>query len=96
MAGINVLVWFKISRSQQGLYNISHLGCPMAKYTVIIEKDSEGWLVSEVIGLPGCHTQAKTMDQLLERTKEAIKAYLETEDRPEISEKFIGVQQIEV
>jgi len=66
------------------------------KYTVIIEKDEEGWLVSEVVGLPGCHTQAKTMDQLLKRTKEAIKAYLETEEELEISEEFIGVQQIEV
>ena len=45
------------------------------KYTVIIEKDENGWLVSEVVGLLGCHTQAKTMDQLIERTKEAIQAY---------------------
>ena len=47
------------------------------KYTVVIEKDEEGWLVSEIVGLPGSHTQAKTMDQLLERTTEAIRAYLE-------------------
>ena len=66
------------------------------KYTLIIERDEEGWFVSEVVGLPGCHTQAKTMDQLLERTKEAIKAYLENEEEPGISEKFVGVQQIEV
>ena len=66
------------------------------RYTLIIEKDEEGWLVSEVVELPGCHTQAKTMDALLERTKEAIQAYLETEEAPEISEKFVGVQQIEV
>mgnify|MGYP001571476281 CR=1 FL=1 len=46
------------------------------KYTVIIEKDEAGWLVSEVVELPGCHTQAKTMTGLLKRTKEAIKAYL--------------------
>ncbi len=45
------------------------------KYTLIIEKDSEGWLISEVIELPGCHTQAKTMDKLIDRTKEAIQAY---------------------
>ncbi len=32
--------------------------------------------VSEVVGLPGCHTQARTVDQLLERTREAIQAYL--------------------
>ena len=66
------------------------------KYTIVIEKDEDGWLVSEVVGLPGCHTQAKSMDQLIERTKEAIKAYLETEEEPEVSEEFIGVQQIEV
>jgi len=69
----------------------------MGKYTVIIEKDEGGWLVSEVVELPGCHTQAKTMDQLLNRTKEAIQAYLGTEGKkPKISETFVGVQQIEV
>ncbi len=46
------------------------------KYTVIIEKDEDGWFISEVVELPGCHTQAKSLDQLLERTKEAIRAYL--------------------
>ena len=66
------------------------------KYTIIVEKDEEGWLVSEVIGLPGCHTQAKDMNQLLERTKEAIQAYLGKEEKPEISVEFVGVQQIEV
>jgi len=68
----------------------------MTQYTVIIEKDEEGWLVSEVVELPGCHTQAKTMDQLIERTKEAIQAYLETDDLPQIKQEFIGVQKIEV
>lgn len=62
------------------------------KYTMIIEKDEEGWLVSEVVGLPGCHTQAKNISQLIDRTKEAIKAYKDTS----ISQEFIGVQQIEV
>ncbi len=66
------------------------------KYTLIIERDEEGWLVSEVVELPGCHTQAKSIDELIERTKEAIQAYLGTEGRLEISEEFVGVQQIEV
>jgi predicted RNase H-like HicB family nuclease len=65
------------------------------KYTVLIEKDEEGWLISEVMELPGCHTQAKTMDQLLERTKEAIQAYIDTSEEKDISE-FVGIQQIEV
>ncbi len=65
------------------------------KYNIIVEKDEDGWLVSEAVELPGCHTQAKTMNQLLERTKEAIKAYLK--DSPEYinSDEFIGVQQLE-
>ncbi len=46
------------------------------KYTAIIEKDSEGWFVSEVLELPGCHTQGKSVEQLMERTKEAIKGYV--------------------
>jgi len=66
------------------------------KYTIIIEKGEDGYLISEVVELPGCHTQAKTMDELLKRTKEAIKAYLQTDQKIEVSEEFVGVQQIEV
>lgn len=66
------------------------------KFTVIIEKDEAGWYVSEVVELPGCHTQGKTVDQLIERTKEAIQAYLGTDETPEITEQFVGIQQIEV
>lgn len=66
------------------------------KFTVIIEKDEDGRYVSEVVGLPGCHTQGKTIDQLIERTKEAIRAYLKSTEGPEISGKFIGIQQVEV
>lgn len=65
------------------------------KYNVIIEKDEDGWFVSDVVELPGCHTQAKTMDELLKRTKEAIKAYLSSEEDSDISQEFVGVQQIE-
>ncbi len=67
------------------------------KYTLLIEKDEEGWLVSEVIELPGCHTQAKTMDKLIERTKEAIQAYLNEEGyTPEVVQEFVGVQTVRV
>ena len=67
------------------------------RYTMLIEKDEEGWLVSEVVELPGCHTQAKTMDQLIERTKEAIQAYLgDGRAAPEVTQKFVGVQTVEV
>lgn len=67
------------------------------KYTLLIEKDEEGWLVSEVIELPGCHTQAKTMDLLIERTKEAIQAYISEEGyTPEVVQEFVGVQTVRV
>ncbi|HLC90386.1 MAG TPA: type II toxin-antitoxin system HicB family antitoxin [Candidatus Nanoarchaeia archaeon] len=66
------------------------------KYTMLIERDEDGWLVSEVVELPGCHTQAKTMDQLIERTKEAIQAYLGEGFAPEIKQEFVGVQTVKV
>ncbi|MDO8642530.1 MAG: type II toxin-antitoxin system HicB family antitoxin [Candidatus Woesearchaeota archaeon] len=68
------------------------------KYHVVVEKDEDGWFVSEVLELPGCHTQAKTREELLKRTKEAIKAYLHNpaEEKTTISSEFLGVQEIEV
>jgi len=65
------------------------------KYTILVEQDEDGWLFSEVIGLPGCRTQAKTMDELLSRAKEAIQAYLaDNTALPKCN--FVGLQQIEV
>ena len=66
------------------------------KYTLIVEKDEDGWLVSEVVGLPGCHTQAKTNDELIKRTREAIKAYLLENGKVEHVDSFVGVHHIEV
>lgn len=68
----------------------------MTKYTVLIEQDEEGWFVSEVVELPGCHTQAKTIDELISRTKEAIQAYMEKDTDVPIETRFIGIQQVEV
>ena len=52
----------------------------MKNFNVVIEKGEDGYLVSEVIGLPGCHTQAKDMNELIKRTKEAISLYLKEEN----------------
>lgn len=46
------------------------------KFNVVVEEGEDCYLISEVIGFPGCHTQAKTYDELLKRTNEAIKLYL--------------------
>lgn len=64
-------------------------------FNLIIEKGEDGYLISEVVELPGCHTQAKTMDELIKRTKEAISLCLE--EKNTLSEtNFIGIQKIEV
>ena len=64
------------------------------KFGVLVEKDEDGYYVASVPTLPGCHTQARSLDELMERVKEAIEAYLEAEEDIEISE-FIGVQFVE-
>ena len=68
-----------------------------AEYTIVIEKDEDGYYVGSVPALPGCHTQAKSIDQLLERLREAIALWLEVEsqDPPEPLE-LVGIQRIAV
>lgn len=51
----------------------------MRELSVIIERDSEGYLVASVPNLPGCHTQAKTLGKLMERIREAAELCLEME-----------------
>ncbi|MBI4163151.1 MAG: type II toxin-antitoxin system HicB family antitoxin [Candidatus Aenigmarchaeota archaeon] len=60
------------------------------KFTVIVEQGEDGYLISDVVELPGCHTQAKTHDELIKRTKEAIELYLEV--KPGEKNKFLGLQ----
>ncbi len=69
----------------------------MADFNVIIERGEDEYYISEVVGLPGCHTQAKTIDELMERTKEAIELCLE-EDKDNISliDKFIGLRKLRI
>ena len=45
------------------------------EFTMVIEEGEDGYLISEVVELPGCHTQAKTLDELIKRTKEAIELF---------------------
>lgn len=66
------------------------------KFNVLIEEGEDGYLISEVVELPGCHTQAKTYDELLKRTKEAIELYLEVKKPRKFESKFLSLQQIEV
>ena len=58
------------------------------KFNVVVEQGEDGYLISEVVELPGCHTQAKTYDELLKRTKEAISLYLKVKKPLETKTKF--------
>ena len=42
------------------------------EFSVVIERDEEGYLVASVPSLPGCHTQARSFDELMDRVREAI------------------------
>lgn len=63
------------------------------EFNVIIEEGEDGYYIAEVIELPGCHTQAKTLDELLKRTKEVIDLYLEA-SQDVMRERFVGIQKI--
>tara|TARA_Y100000310_G_scaffold337264_1_gene423905 strand:+ start:839 stop:1075 length:237 start_codon:yes stop_codon:yes gene_type:complete len=66
------------------------------EFNVVIEKGEDGYLISEVLELDGCHTQAKTMDELIKRTKEVIELCLEQQGNAKPVNNFIGIQKIEV
>ncbi|MGQ9468480.1 MAG: type II toxin-antitoxin system HicB family antitoxin [Nitrososphaerales archaeon] len=40
-------------------------------FTAMIEKDEDGYYIASILELPGCHTQAKSLDELSSRIKEA-------------------------
>jgi predicted RNase H-like HicB family nuclease len=48
---------------------------------LVIERDSEGYFVAPVPGLPGCHTQARSLDVLMECIREAVELCLEVEQQ---------------
>jgi len=71
-------------------------GCMMKReFEVVIEKDRDGFYVGSVPSLRGCHTQAKSLDELMVRIKEVIELCLEVEQEP-ITNEFIGIQKVAV
>ena len=66
-------------------------------YTVVIERDAEsGWLVGEVVELPGCYTQAPNLPSLESNIREAISVYLNTASPEEPLPDFVGTWQVDV
>jgi predicted RNase H-like HicB family nuclease len=64
------------------------------EFNVVIERDEDGYFVASVPELRGCHTQAKSLDVLMRRVKEAIQLCLEVEEP--VSNEFIGIQRVAV
>lgn len=64
------------------------------EFTVLIEEGEDGYLIAQVAELPGCHTQAKSLDELMKRVKEAISLYLEVEKDVKFP-RFVGIQKID-
>lgn len=64
------------------------------EFSVVIEKDEDGNFVASVPTLRGCHTQAKSLDVLIKRIREAIELCLEVEEP--VKTQFIGVQRVGV
>ncbi len=66
------------------------------EFSVIVERDHEGYYVATVPQLPGCHTQARSLDKLMDRTREAIELCLEVKREVSVTTEFIGVQRIAI
>ena len=69
---------------------------PKRKFTVVIERDEEGYLVATVPGLRGCHTQARSLDTLMKRVREVIALCLEEEKNHPGALELVGIQQISI
>lgn len=66
------------------------------QYDVIVERDSAGNFVASVPALPGCHTQAQSLDQLMARIKEAIKLCVEVNGNSVEPLDFVGIQRVSI
>ena len=66
------------------------------QFDVVVERDSEGYFVASVPALGGCHTQAKSLDELMSRVREAIELCLEVSDESVEDLDFVGIQRVTV
>jgi predicted RNase H-like HicB family nuclease len=70
---------------------------PMPRqYDVVIERDAEGHYVASVPQIPACHTQGRSLDEVVQRIREAIELCLEVEGAPEQELEFVGIQRVTI
>jgi predicted RNase H-like HicB family nuclease len=66
------------------------------QFDVVIERDGEGYYVASVPQLAGCHTQARSLDEVMTRIREAIELCLEVEGTPASNLEFVGIQRVTI
>lgn len=66
------------------------------EFNILIEEDEAGYLVASVPELQCCHTQAKSLDVLMKRIREAIELCLEVEKITAAKSRFVGIQRMTV
>ena len=66
------------------------------QFDVVIERDSEGYYIASVPQIPSCHSQARSLDDVTERIREAIALCLEVEGMPEEELEFVGIQRVTI
>lgn len=66
------------------------------QFDIVIERDAEGYYVASVPQLPGCHTQARSLDEVSVRIREAIELCLEVQGAPDQDLEFVGIQRVTV
>ena len=64
------------------------------EFSVIIERDADGYYVASAPALRGCHTQATSLDDLMARAREAVELCLEVQGENVEPLDFVGVQKI--
>jgi predicted RNase H-like HicB family nuclease len=62
------------------------------QFDVVIERDRAGYFVASAPALPGCRTQARSLDEVVARIRAAIELCLEVEGEPLEELEFVGVQ----
>ncbi len=66
------------------------------QFDVVIEKDEEGVYIASVPQLPGCHTDATSLDELMVEIREAIELCLEVEGNEAGNLEFVGIQRVTI
>ena len=65
-------------------------------FNVLIEQDEDGIYLAKVSEIDGCYTQGKSLNEVLERIKEAIEVCLEADREEIVPMKFIGIQRVQI